>query len=144
MVQLTKKNQSKNTKKNQSKNTKKNQSKNTKKNQSKNTKKNQSKNTKKNQSWFSQLFSSKSNNIPLSKKKDIANKWCKKQKLLDDEGGGVCVGERGDPLINYRFRLKFGLNSIKYNKSSKCNKKWGQGRRRSGCSPKIDYTKMKV
>ena len=31
------------------------------------------------------------------------------------------MGE-GDPLINYRFRLKFGLNSIKYNKSSKCNK----------------------
>jgi hypothetical protein len=139
MVQLTKKSKNKKSqsKKSQSK---KNQSK---KNQSK---KNQSKKnqSKKSQSWFSQLFSSKSNNIPLSKKKDIANKWCKKQKLLGDEGGGVCVGERGDPLINYRFRLKFGLNSIKYNKSSKCNKKWGQGRRRPGCSPKIDYIKMKV
>jgi len=46
--------------------------------------------------------------------------------------------------INNEFKWKFGYNSIKYNKSSKCNKKWGQGRRRAGCSPKIDYKKMKV
>jgi hypothetical protein len=108
-----------------------------------------SKKSKKSQNWFTRLFSrnTKNNNVPLSKKKAIADKWCKKQKLLDISGGegkGVCVGSREDSLINYRFRLKFGFNSIKYNKSSKCNKKWGQGRRRSGCSPKIDYKKMKV
>jgi hypothetical protein len=102
--------------------------------------------SKNSKNWLTRLFSSKSNNVPLSKKKDIAKKWCKKQRLLDGgEGRGVCVGMREDSFpVNYKFRLKFGLNSIKYNKSSKCNKKWGQGRRRAGCSPKIDYKKMKV
>ena len=108
-----------------------------------------SKKTKKSQNWFSRLFSENTkNNVPLSKKKDIAKKWCKKNGYFNSgdmgEGEGACVGSRGFSLSNYKFQWKFGFNSIKYNKSSKCNKKWGQGRRRAGCSPKINYNKMKV
>ena len=107
------------------------------------TKKTKSKKTKskKTQNWFSRLFSGNTkNNVPLSKKKDIAKKWCKKQKMrISPNARGrckihqdlcKCVGDDGEYPINNRFRWKFGYNSIKYNKSSKCNK--------------IYYKKMKV
>ena len=106
----------------------------------------------KSKNWLMRLFSRNSNNIPLSKKKEIASKWCKKQVYKGDSSGRCsihndlckCEDDGWYSPINNKFRWKFGFNSIKYNKSSKCNKKWGQGRRRAGCSPKINYKKMKV
>jgi len=108
--------------------------------------------SKKSQNWITRLFSSKSNNVPLSKKKDIAKKWCKNQKYRGSPPGRcnvqqdlcVCEDDGWEAPINNRFKWKFGFNSIKYNKSSKCNKTWGQGSYSRGCYPKIDYKKMKV
>ena len=111
--------------------------------------------SKKRQNWFSRLFSgnTKNNNVPLSKKKDIAKKWCKNQKYRDSPPGRcnvhqdlcVCEDDGSFPPINNRFKWKFGFNSIKYNKSAKCNKKWGHGRRCGGnVQPTINYKKMKV
>jgi hypothetical protein len=119
---------------------------------SKSKKSKKSKKSQKSQNWFTRLFSSNSNNTPLSKKKSIADKWCKKQVYKGDTSGRCnvnkdlckCEDDGWFEPIDDRFRWKFGFNSIKYNKSEKCNKKWGQGRRSSGCSPKIDYKKMKV
>jgi hypothetical protein len=110
--------------------------------------------SKKTQNWFSRLFSGNTkNNVPLSKKKDIAKKWCKKQKYRGSPPGRcdvhqdlcVCEDDGSFPPINNRFKWKFGFNSIKYNKSAKCNKKWGHGRRCGGnVQPTINYKKMKV
>jgi len=113
-----------------------------------------SKKNKKSQHWISRLFSGNAkNNVPLSKKKDIAKKWCKKQKYRGSPPGrcevhhDLCKCEDDGSLspINNRFKWKFGFNSIKYNKSSKCNKKWGQARKCGGnVQPKINYKKIKV
>ena len=109
--------------------------------------------SKKTQNWFSRLFSGNTkNNVPLSKKKDIAKKWCKKQKYRGSPPGRCevhqdlckCEDDGWFAPINNRFKWKFGLNSIKSNNSSKCNKKLRNGKRRAGCEPKINYKKMKV
>ena len=116
-------------------------------------KKTKSKKTQKTQNWFTRLFSGNTkNNVPLSKKKDIAKKWCKKQKYNGYIGDCSihadlckCDDDGWFAPINNRFKWKFGFNSIKYNKSAKCNKKWGQGRRCGGnVQPTINYKKMKV
>jgi hypothetical protein len=115
-----------------------------------------SKKSQKNQNWFSRLFSgdTKNNNIPLSKKKDIAKKWCKNQKYRGSPPGRcnvhqdlcVCEDDGWEAPINNRFKWKFGFNSIKYNKSSKCkvNKKTFRKKKSTFCAPKINYKKMKV
>ena len=117
-------------------------------------KKKQKKKNNNSQSWFTSLFSrnTKNNKVPLSKKKKIASKWCKKQVYKGDSSGRCtvhqdlckCEDDGWDDPIDSRFKWKFGFNSIKYNKSEKCNKKWGQLSQKVGCSPKIDYKKMKV
>ena len=44
------------------------------------------------QNWFSRLFSENTkNNVPLSKKKDIAKKWCKKQVYRGDSSGRCSI-----------------------------------------------------
>jgi hypothetical protein len=111
--------------------------------------------SKKSQNWFTRLFSgnTKNNNVPLSKKKKIAAKWCKKQVYKGDTGRCSvhqdlckCEDDGWDAPIDNRFRWEFGFNSIKYNKSEKCkiNKKTGRKKKSSFCAPKIDYNKMKV
>ena len=112
------------------------------------------KKTKKSQNWFSRLFSGNTkNNVPLSKKKDIAKKWCKKQTYKGYVGdcsihGDLCRCDDDGWFapINNRFKWKFGFNSIKYNKSAKCkvNNKTGRKKKSSFCEPKINYKKMKV
>jgi hypothetical protein len=109
------------------------------------------KKTQKTKNWFLRLFSGNAkNNVSLSKKKDIAKKWCKKQKYRGSPPGRCavhqdlckCEDDGWFAPINNRFKWKFGFNSIKYNKSSKC--KIGRKKKSSFCTPKIDYKKMKV
>ena len=119
-------------------------------------KKTKSKNTTKSQNWFTRLFSrnTKNNNVTLSKKKNIAAKWCKKQVYKGDSSGRCsvhqdlckCEDDGWDAPFDNRFIWKFGVNSIKYNKSEKCkiNNKTGRKKKSSFCSPKIDYKQMKV
>ena len=92
-----------------------------------------SKKSKKTQNWFYRLFSGNTkNNVPLSKKKNIAKKWCKNQKYRGSPPGRCsiqqnlckCEDDGSQEPINSRFKWKFGYKSIK--------------------SKKINYKKMKV
>ena len=81
---------------------------------------------------FTHVIKNTKNNVPLSKKKNIAKKWCKNQKYRGSPPGRCsiqqnlckCEDDGSQEPINSRFKWKFGYKSIK--------------------SKKINYKKMKV